>query len=115
MIRRVEIDGRFRGAYCFHQQGDVSSGLIALIMEAVTTSEALVNFYETTQHNIAEDPNFVPSLLHTSLSPPHEVTSRTLNSCNSIDFRLGDCISLHLSSVSSFVITEKHIRELHAN
>jgi hypothetical protein len=29
--------------------------IIALIMEAVSTSEKLVNFYETTLHNIPED------------------------------------------------------------
>jgi hypothetical protein len=29
--------------------------IIALMMEAVNTSETLVNFYETTQRNIAED------------------------------------------------------------
>jgi hypothetical protein len=28
---------------------------ITLMMEAVSTSETLVNFYETTQHNIPED------------------------------------------------------------
>jgi hypothetical protein len=35
----VEIDRRFRGA----------------MMEAVTTSETSVNFYQTTRHNIPED------------------------------------------------------------
>jgi hypothetical protein len=36
------------------------SGLIALMMEAVSTSETSVSFYQTTRRNIAED-----SHLHT--------------------------------------------------
>jgi hypothetical protein len=42
-----------RRAYCFHHQGDES--LIALMMEAVSTSETSVNFYQTTRRNIPED------------------------------------------------------------
>jgi hypothetical protein len=41
----VEIDRRFTGAYCLHYEGD----------EAVSTSETLINFYETTRCNIPED------------------------------------------------------------
>jgi hypothetical protein len=49
---RVEIDRRFRGAYCLHHyQG-------ALMMEVVGTSETLAYFYETTWRNIPEDSNF---------------------------------------------------------
>jgi hypothetical protein len=48
----VEIDRCFRGAHCLHHQGDV---LIALMMEAVSISETLVSFYQTTQRNIPED------------------------------------------------------------
>jgi hypothetical protein len=33
----VEIDWRFRGAYCFHHQGDENLSLIALMMEAAGT------------------------------------------------------------------------------
>jgi hypothetical protein len=43
----VEVDRLFRGAYC----------LIALMMEAVSTSETSVNFYETAWRNIPEDGN----------------------------------------------------------
>jgi hypothetical protein len=32
--------------------------LIALMMEAASTSETMVNFYDTTQHNIPEDSHF---------------------------------------------------------
>jgi hypothetical protein len=38
----------------------IASIVIALMMEAVNTSETSVNFYQTTQHNIPED-----SHLHT--------------------------------------------------
>jgi hypothetical protein len=41
----VHIDRRFRGAYCF----------IALLMEAVNTSETSVNICQTTRRNIPED------------------------------------------------------------
>jgi hypothetical protein len=44
-----EIDRHFRGAYCLHHQGEL------LMMEAVSTSETSVNFYETTLPNIPED------------------------------------------------------------
>jgi hypothetical protein len=50
----LEIDRRFRGAYCFHHQGDK----IALMIEAVNTSKTLANLYETTRCNIPEDGNF---------------------------------------------------------
>jgi hypothetical protein len=43
----AEIDRRFRGAYCLHHQD--------LIMEAVSTSETLISFYETARRNIQED------------------------------------------------------------
>jgi hypothetical protein len=36
------------------------SRLIALMMEAVRTSETLVNFYETTRRNIPEDSHHHP-------------------------------------------------------
>jgi len=49
----VEVDRRFRGAYCLHHQG-------ALMMEAVRTSETSVNFNLTTRRYIPED-----SKLHT--------------------------------------------------
>jgi hypothetical protein len=40
---------RFRGAYCLHHQ------VIALMMEAVSTSEMSVSFYQTTRRNIPAD------------------------------------------------------------
>jgi hypothetical protein len=47
----VETDRRFRGAYCLWA---------ALMMEAVSTSETSVNFYETTRSNIPEDSHLHP-------------------------------------------------------
>jgi hypothetical protein len=43
----IEVYRHFRGACCLHYQGK----LIALMMEAASTSETLVNFYETKWHN----------------------------------------------------------------
>jgi hypothetical protein len=43
----VEIDRRFRCAYCFHN--------IALVMEAARTSETSVYFNENTRRCIRED------------------------------------------------------------
>jgi hypothetical protein len=44
----VEVDRRFRGAYCVHHQGD-------LMMEAVGPSETSINFNVTTWRYIPED------------------------------------------------------------
>jgi hypothetical protein len=44
----VEDDWCFRGAYCLHHQG-------SLMIEAVSTSEMSVSFYESAWHNIPED------------------------------------------------------------
>jgi hypothetical protein len=44
---QVEIDRRFRG----------TNSLIALMMEAMSTSETSASFYETTWRNIPEDSN----------------------------------------------------------
>jgi hypothetical protein len=43
----VEVDRHFRDAYCLHYQGDEAL-IIALMMEAVHTSETSINFYKTT-------------------------------------------------------------------
>jgi hypothetical protein len=51
----VEVYQHFRGACCLHNQGDV-----ALMMEAASTPETSVNFYQTIWCNIPED-----SHLHT--------------------------------------------------
>jgi hypothetical protein len=51
----VEVYRRFRGACYFHHQG-----LMAMKMEAASTSETSVIFYQTTRHNNPED-----SHLHT--------------------------------------------------
>jgi hypothetical protein len=54
--RLVEVYWRFRGALCLHHQGDdISSQGIALVMEAASTSETLVNFYQTTRRNNPQD------------------------------------------------------------
>jgi hypothetical protein len=49
----VDIDRCFRGAYCLHYQG--VSSLTTLMMEAVSSSETLLNIYQTTWCNIPED------------------------------------------------------------
>jgi hypothetical protein len=54
--RLVEVYRLFRGAYYLHHQSDE--------MEAVSTSEASVNFYQTTRRNIPEKSS--------SYSPPWE-------------------------------------------
>jgi hypothetical protein len=46
----VEVYQRFRGTCCLHHQA-----LIALMMEAASTSETSVNFYKTTWHYNPED------------------------------------------------------------
>jgi hypothetical protein len=51
----VEVYRRFRGAYCLHHECS-----IALMMEAASTSEMSVNFYQTTRCNKPEE-----SHLHT--------------------------------------------------
>jgi hypothetical protein len=50
----AEIDRRFRRTYCLHHCIRAIL-LIALMMEAVSTSETTVNFYQTTRRNIPED------------------------------------------------------------
>jgi hypothetical protein len=65
----VEVYRRFRGAYCLHHQGKILAGptdsdisswvsahglFIALMMEAVHTSETSVYFNETTRRYIPE-------------------------------------------------------------
>jgi hypothetical protein len=51
----VEVYRRLRGACGLHNQGDDHSSLIALMMEATSTSETSVNVYQTTQRNSPED------------------------------------------------------------
>jgi hypothetical protein len=48
----VEVYQRFRGACCLHHQGNEYT---TMMMEAVSTSETLVNFYQTTWRSIPED------------------------------------------------------------
>jgi hypothetical protein len=48
----VEVYRRFRGSCCLHHQGDDVS---YLMMEAASTSETSVNFYQTTRRNNPED------------------------------------------------------------
>jgi hypothetical protein len=48
----MQSDRRFRGAYYLHHKGDE---VIALMMEAVSTSETSVYFYQTIRRNIPED------------------------------------------------------------
>jgi hypothetical protein len=44
--RLVEVDRRFRG---------IAASLITLMMEAASTSETSLNFYQTTLHSNPED------------------------------------------------------------
>jgi hypothetical protein len=57
----LDVYRRFRGACCLHHQSDVS--IIALTMNAASTSEMSVNFYQTTGRNNPEDSllNFIDS------------------------------------------------------
>jgi hypothetical protein len=48
----VEIKRRFIGAFCLHHNYHI---IIALMMEAVSTSETSINFYGITRRNIPED------------------------------------------------------------
>jgi hypothetical protein len=49
----LEVEKRFRYAYCSHHQ-DGEAVRIALKMEAVRTSSAPVNLYETTLRNVSD-------------------------------------------------------------
>jgi hypothetical protein len=49
----VEVYRRFRGPCCPHHQGD--DGGRSLMMEAASTFETSVNFYQTTRRNNPED------------------------------------------------------------
>jgi hypothetical protein len=52
----VEIDRRFRDAYCLYHHRHVDPSTIkAMMMEAESTSETSVSFYQTTRLNIPED------------------------------------------------------------
>jgi hypothetical protein len=44
----VEVDRRFRGAYCLYP-------ILMAMMEVVSTSETSASFYETTRRHIPED------------------------------------------------------------
>jgi hypothetical protein len=46
----VDINRRFRGAYCLYRHSE-----IALMMEAIITSGTSVNVYQTAQFNAPED------------------------------------------------------------
>jgi hypothetical protein len=56
----VEVDRRFRGAYCLHYQDDV--------MEAVCSSETSVYFNEATRRSILQAATFKPVAVTTSNS-----------------------------------------------
>jgi hypothetical protein len=60
--RLVEVYQRLRGTYCLHHQD-----LIALMMEATSTSETLVNFYQTTRRYNPEDSHLHKSSLQRSV------------------------------------------------
>jgi hypothetical protein len=49
----LEVDRRFRSKYYLHHHGDETK-----MVEAVSTSETLANFYETTRRYIPEDSHF---------------------------------------------------------
>jgi hypothetical protein len=52
----VEVYRRFRDAYCLHHQGD------EYMIEAASTSETSVNFYQTTRRNNPEYSRLVVNL-----------------------------------------------------
>jgi hypothetical protein len=49
----VDVHRRFRSVYCLHHHGDEQ--LIALMMEAVSSSETQINLYQAERRNIPED------------------------------------------------------------
>jgi hypothetical protein len=51
MMSRVEVYRRFAGVFCLLHQ----SCYIALMMEAESSAETLVNFYKTARRNMSED------------------------------------------------------------
>jgi hypothetical protein len=53
----VEVYRRFRGVHFFHNQD-----VIALVLQAINTSETSVNFYRTTRCNFSEDRNFLATV-----------------------------------------------------
>jgi hypothetical protein len=55
----VEIGRHFVHSHCLHHQGDDS---YALMMEAVSTSQTSVNFYETTWRNISHSQPWEPEI-----------------------------------------------------
>jgi hypothetical protein len=72
----VEVDWRF----CLHHQGLDASWSLALMMEAVRTSETSANFYETTRGNIPEGCHLHESdslTYSTEHSPYWEASSRS--------------------------------------
>jgi hypothetical protein len=56
MCTMVDKDQQFRGAHYLHHQ----CNLISLMMEAVSSSETLVNIYQTIQYNNPEDSHLIP-------------------------------------------------------
>jgi hypothetical protein len=54
----VEVERRFRDSYCLHHHG-------SLMMEAVSTSETSVYFYETAQRYIPEGYRFISAVVRT--------------------------------------------------
>jgi hypothetical protein len=63
----IESPSSFRCAYWLHHQGDHKE-LYALMMEALSTSEMLVNFYKTTCCNIPEE-YYLNTHCHENLKP----------------------------------------------
>jgi hypothetical protein len=66
---------RFRGLYCLRDQGDGWQALIALVVEAVQTSETLIHSYQSTRRYIPEDSHLQIILIHHSSSSNQNVST----------------------------------------
>jgi hypothetical protein len=115
----VEVYRRFRGAYCLHHQGD--KWLIALMMEAVSTSETSINVYQTTRRNVPEESRYqtrhcenlkshVPTFSSTSILVPGFRFAKWLISTEHQTHKRTQCFPHHslkrewnINSIWSFV------------
>jgi hypothetical protein len=61
----VQVYHCFRGTCCPHHQGDPAS-IFGLMMEAASTSDTSVNFYQTTWHYNPEDSHLLLAAMRTS-------------------------------------------------
>jgi hypothetical protein len=86
-----EVYGRFRDTCCLHHQSDewlkftdvseIRAAIIALMMEAASSSETSVNFYQTTRGNNLEDSHLHTRRRKNLKSHPLQVLFRVMLTC----------------------------------